>query len=142
MDIEQFILHILIKYSELDYRELLTKVAHNLKLGENYVIYLLNVLKDHGLIEFIEKTSDAYEKCLVDEKLRSDRRIKNIKKYCKRLYPSRISVKVTDAGRVEYAHNCYCLSFKLNSTTETALLNMKQCAEYADVNTTPPNKCT
>lgn len=62
-------------------------------------------------------------------------------KYCKRFYPSQITVNITDSGKVKYIHNCYCLTLKLGSTHETALENMKLCSETADIATKPPAEC-
>jgi hypothetical protein len=118
-NLEQYILFLLIKYNELDLRD-------------------LKLLKEEGYVEFIEEHSEEYKKCLEKQ---SDKRIKNIAKYCRERYPSKILVRITENGKIKYIHNCYCLSYCNTKNEETALLNMALCEELADMKTMPPEEC-
>jgi predicted transcriptional regulator len=95
-------------------------------------------LREEGFIEFIEEQSEEYKKCLEKS---TDRRIKNIAKYCKERYPVKILLKITDSGKIKYINNCYCSSYCISKNVETAEMNMKLCEELADLKTKPPSKC-
>jgi hypothetical protein len=139
-NLEQFILFLLAKHNELDLRDLKLKILRTEPtLSEKMLVYKLSMLREEGYIEFVEEQSEEYKKCL--ESHSSNRRIKNIAKYCRERYPSKILVKISDSGKVKYIHNCYCLSYCLVKNEETALLNMNLCEELADLKTKPPNKC-
>lgn len=139
-NLEQFILHLLVKYQELDLRELKIKVLHTEPaLSEKMLNLKLNVLKDLGYIVFSEDQSDEYKKC-VEEKSK-DKRVKNAETYCRKKYPSTIIVKITDNGKIKYVHNCFCDSLRSGDSRETALENMHMCEEYADIKTQPPLAC-
>jgi len=140
-NLEQYILFLMIKYNELDLRHLKLKIERaEPTLNDKLLNYQLSLLKEEGYIEFIfiEEQSEEYKKCL--EKT-TDRRIKNIVKYCKQKYPSRILLKITDSGKIKYIHNCYCLSYCGTKNEKTALHNMILCEELADIKTKPPSKC-
>jgi len=136
---EQYILFLLVKYNELDLRELKMKIMREEpSLSNRLLSYQLSLMKEEGYIEFIEEVSEEYKKCL--EKV-TDRRIKNIAKYCKQKYPTRITVKITDSGKIKFIHNCFCLSYCDSKNAEIAILNMKSCEDLADLKTKPPVKC-
>jgi hypothetical protein len=130
----------LIRHNEFDLRELKVKILREEpSLSNRLLNYQLSLMKEENYIEFIEKYSEEYKKCL--EKYSIDKRIKNIAKYCKERYPVLIKVKITDAGRVKFIHNCYCLSYCCDKNAEVALLNMRSCEDLADIRTKPPSKC-
>jgi hypothetical protein len=139
-NLEQYILFLLVKYNELDLRDLKLKVLRiEPSLSNRILNYLLSMLREENYIEFIEEVSIEYKKCL--EKNNMDRRIKNVAKYCKQKYPARILLKVTEAGKIKFIHNCYCLGYCYTKNQETALLNMRSCEDLADLRTKPPEKC-
>jgi hypothetical protein len=138
-NLEQYILFLLVKHNELDLRELKLKILKvEPTLSDKLLSYKLSLLREEFHIEFIEEVSEEYKKCLEKQ---SDRRIKNIAKYCKQKHPSQFIVKITDSGKIKYIHNCYCLSYCFSKNTETALMNMALCEELADLKTKPPTKC-
>jgi len=138
--LEQYILFLLVKYNELDLRELKIKILREEpSLSDKLLSYQLNLLLEDGYIEIKEEQSDMYKKCV--EQKSNDKRVKNVDSYCKKRYPSRIVVRITDAGKVKYAHNCYCFSICSHDSRQTALENMHMCEEYADIKTQPPLSC-
>jgi hypothetical protein len=138
-DLEQYILFLLVKYNELDLRDLKLKIERaEPTLNDKLLNYQLSLLKEEGYIEFIEEQSEEYKKCIEKQ---SDKRIKNIVKYCRERHPAKILVKITDSGKIKYIHNCYCLSYCYTKNSETALMNMKLCEELADLKTKPPPNC-
>jgi len=138
--LEQYILFLLVKYKELDLRELKIKILREEpSLSNRLLNYQLSLMKEDNYIEFIEEVDEAYKKCLETHSI--DKRIKNLSKYCKQKYPARILLKVTDSGKIKFIHNCYCLSYCVNKNQETALLNMVSCEELVDLKTKPPTKC-
>jgi DNA-binding transcriptional ArsR family regulator len=138
-NIEQYILFLLVKHSELDLRDLKLKILKvEPTLSDKLLSYKLSLLREEGYIEFIEELSVEYKKCLEKQ---SDKRIKNIAKYCRERYPSKILVRITENGKIKYIHNCYCLSYCNTKNEETALLNMALCEELADMKTMPPEEC-
>jgi len=139
-NLEQYILFLLIKHSTLDLRELKLKVLRvEPTLSEKMLSYKLSLLKESGFVEFVEEQSDEYRRCL---ERHSDKRIKNIARYCKQRHPVLIKIRITDSGKVKYLHNCFCLNYCYSRNTETALINMVLCEELADLKTRPPMKCT
>jgi superoxide dismutase len=131
---------LLVKYNELDLRELKLKISREEpSLSNRLLSYQLSLMRENNYIEFIEDASEEYKKCLENKSI--DKRIKNIAKYCKQKYPSRILLKITDNGKIKYIHNCYCLSYCKNKNEEVALLNMRSCEHLADIRTKPPSKC-
>jgi hypothetical protein len=138
-DLEQYILFLLTKYDSLDLRELKLKILRSEPtLSDKMLIYKLSLMKEEGFIEFIEEYSEEYKKCLEKQ---SDKRIKNIVKYCRERHPAKILIKITDSGKIKYIHNCYCLSYCIGKNAETAEMTMKLCEELADLKTKPPTNC-
>ena len=139
-NLEQYILFLLVKYNELDLRELKIKILREEpSLSNRLLSYQLSLMKEEGYIEFIEEVSEEYKKCI--EKYSVDKRIKNVARYCKQKYPTKIVIKLTENGKIKFIHNCYCLSYCYNRNNETALLNMRTCEDLADFKTKPPSKC-
>lgn len=137
-NLEQFILFLLVKHNQLDLRELKLKILKTEPLSEKLFKYQLALLEEDGYIELVEEQSAEFKRCLEKS---IDRRIKDIKTYCKKRYPSVIKIKPTDSGRIKYLHNCFCLSYCYSKSAETALVNMKLCEDLADIKTKPPEKC-
>jgi hypothetical protein len=139
-NLEQYILYLLVKYNELDLRDLKLKVLREEpSLSNRLLSYQLSLMREEGYIEFIEEYYEEYKKCI--EKQSNDKRIKNIARYCKQKYPVLILVKLTEDGKIKFIHNCYCLSYCYTKNQETALLNMGSCEDLADLRTKPPEKC-
>jgi hypothetical protein len=129
-----------VKYSELDLRDLKLKIERlEPTLSDRLLNYQLSLLKEEGYIEFVEDQSSEYRKCL--EAHKTDKRIKSVARYCRERYPTSIKVKILDAGKIRYAHGCFCLNYCLTKNTETAMLNMNLCEKLADIKTRPPSKC-
>jgi len=142
IQLETYVLHKLINTpaGELDLRELLNSLRiHFPQYSDKVFRFLLNLLRDNGELEFIEKPTKAYLQCFESAKL--DKRIKDPARYCKERYPIVIMVRVTDAGKAGYAERVFCNSYCFDHSYEVALINMRSVFDRIGFKTKPPEWC-
>jgi len=98
-NLEQLILFLLVKYKELDLRELKIKILREEpSLSNKLLSYQLSLLVEDGFVEFIEEVNEEYKKCVENKSI--DRRIKNVSKYCKQNTPLESYLKLVIAVRL------------------------------------------
>ena len=140
--IEQYFLHLLLRYPQLDLLELKTRalaVWSREGIGENIIEKVLFILKLDGLIAIEEEETPEFRKCL--ESVEKDKRIKNPRKYCKERYPVPMRAMITELGKIRYLHNIYCFSLEQGDSHLNALENMKRASKDIGFPTIPPDKC-